>query len=742
MRTLGVAALAIAALAGHAGAARAQAPAERVALTRLRDSISFSHDTTAILRLERVMIERARAERDDPMHHLRLGLIALRLSELRPGMPHLDDALGEFEWAAELRPEWPWPWYGIGLAESRGTDRAAGFAGGLYTMLGLDRDRLAGSAFVRALEVDPTFANGLLEFARIALAQRIDAPVQPALEALRRATASPVGWDPALLLARGRLERLGGDPDSAVLAFRRAQLLGRDNGLAWLELARTIPLTGPISGDSGLLRRQQTWHAYRTGLRLADASVLAGYRRDLEPITDPGVLAQFERLSDSARVDWLERFWTDRDALELREPGARIAEHYRRWNLAVQSFRLPPFRRRYRWGIEVYQSGDTEFDDRGVVLLRHGEPTVRIEWPKARQAVRLNPLTKSYGSESWRYDRPDGTMTLHFIAREDPQDYRLVPTPAELDVAGDQLALRAHELPGLARMLRAGDASIGWVSEDVRRNGLASMAIATRSDSWERGYRDVLSGRAQWLAAGVRDGKPLVHIVYAIDADAVRARGSADSTGQVPARIRASFFDRNGRAVATLDTVQYLGVPSDRARLVAARAEVPVAPGALRVRVGVELDPELGMVFPVDSLIAPRPDAPRLQVSAVLLGQAGRSLPWSVTRADTAWLDAGGVYAAGDTLTVYTEAYGVPAGEGATFTVALTRRRSGLARLFGGRSTAVALTETVPTTGAVTPFRRTLALGDLEPGDYALEVTVEADGRTIERRRGVVIREK
>ena len=70
MRTLGVAALAIAALAGHAGAARAQAPAERVALTRLRDSISFSHDTTAILRLERVMIERARAERDDPMHHL------------------------------------------------------------------------------------------------------------------------------------------------------------------------------------------------------------------------------------------------------------------------------------------------------------------------------------------------------------------------------------------------------------------------------------------------------------------------------------------------------------------------------------------------------------------------------------------------------------------------------------------------------------------------------------------------
>jgi tetratricopeptide (TPR) repeat protein len=718
----------------------AQAPADRTALTRLRDSLSFAHDTTAILQHERVLIERARAERDDPMHHLRLGLIALRLSELRPGMPHLDDALGEFEWAAELRPEWPWPWYGIGLAESRGTDRAAGFAGGLYTMLGLDRDRLAGSAFVRALQVDPTFVGGLLEFARIALTQRIDAPVQPALEALRRATATPIGWDPALLLARGRLERLGGDPDSAVAAFRRAQLLSRDDGLAWLELARTIPLTGAIGGDSGRRLRERTWQAYLIGARHADRTVLAGYRRDLEPITDPRTLERFDDLTDSARIPWLERFWSDRDALELREPGARLAEHYRRWNQAVQAFRLPPFRRRYRWGIELYQSGDSEFDDRGVVLLRHGEPTLRIEWPKTRPAIRTNALTRSYGSESWRYDRPEGTMTLHFIAREDPQDYRLVESPTELDVAGDELAARAHELPGLARMLRAGDASLGWVSDEVRRNGRASMAIATRSDSWERGYREVLSGRAQWLAAGVRDGKPLVHIVYAVDAEAVRALGLLDDTPLVGARVRAAFFDRNGRAVATLDTLQYLRVPSEQARLVAARAEVPVAPGALRVRVGIELAPDVGVIFPVDSLEAPRPDAPRLQVSAVLLGEAGQSLPWSVTPADTAWLDAGGVYAPGDTLTVYAEAYGARPGETATFTVELTRRRSGLARLLGGRRTAVALTETLPITGAVTPFRRTLALGALDPGDYALEVTVTSGGRTIERRRGVVIR--
>ena len=77
-------------------------------------------------------------------------------------------------------------------------------------------------------------------------------------------------------------------------------------------------------------------------------------------------------------------------------------------------------------------------------------------------------------------------------------------------------------------MLRAGDASIGWVSEDVRRNGLASMAIATRSDSWERGYRDVLSGRAQWLAAGVRDGKPLS---LSVTLEKSAGRGSSHGAG-------------------------------------------------------------------------------------------------------------------------------------------------------------------------------------------------------------------
>lgn len=725
-------------LACSAPMVTAQAPADRAALERLRDSLAFSHDTVGILELERAAMAMARAARDEPMHHLRLGVLALRLAELRPGEPHLDHAIGEFEWAAELRPDWPWPWYGIGVAEARGRDRAGSFAGGLWTMLGLDRDRLAGQAFARAIAADPAFVRGLLEFARVALDQRIDAPVLPALEALRSATTSPVGWDPELLLARGRLERRAGHADSAVVQFRRAAALGWDASEAALELARTVPLTGPIDGEAGATIRGSTTAHYLAAARSTRSAVIAMLRRDLEPIATADELLVFDAATPGERVQLLTDFWLARDAVDLREAGSRLAEHYRRWQVARTQFRLPPFRRRYRWMIETYQSRDVELDDRGIVYVRHGEPSLRIEWPRARPGNRVNPLERNVGNESWRYDRPDGTLTLHFVARDDPQDFRLVDNPLELDVALDLLERRAHEVPGLDRVIRAGEVSADWVTEDVRRGVRASMAIATQTDSWQRQYRDILSGRAQWLAVGVRNGQPLLHVVYALDADAVRA--AAAGADHVPVRVRAAVFGPSGRAVAQLDTVQRFPAPATGSALIAARAELPVQPGFLLVRLNVELDQDRGMIYPIDSLIAPRPDARAPELSAIALGRPGRSLPWEIHPADTAWLDAAGVYAPNDTIGVYAEAYGMPAGEEATFTLSVRRRRTGISRILGGTTAAVEVSERFVVGGATVALQRDLSLGGLAPGDYALHVRVAAAGHTIERRRGLTVR--
>lgn len=742
-------AVVLAALLAASTAARAelvtQTPVQRRSLQLLRDSLDFANDLAALRALEAATIEVARADRDDPISHLRLGFIALRLHAIDT-RPHADDAISEFEWAAMLRPEWPWPWFGLGQAESLLKDRSGQFAGGLWFMLGLDRESRAGAAYARAIAADPAFVEGLVALAQIALSQRIDAPLLEALDALRGATASPIGWHPDLLLERGRLERLVGDPDSAIVVFKRALLLGRRTDLVSLELARSIPL-GTANDDSAAGEASSLDAAYFAGAGSDHPETIGMYRRDLEPVVADSELVALDAVHGHARVEWLRAFWRGRDAADLRADGARLAEHFRRWAIARREFRLPPFRRHYDFGVELYRSGDRELDDRGIIWLRHGAPTVRIEWPRSRSRpgrIREGRVqdVPNFGNESWRYDRPDGALVLHFVADRDPQDFRVVDSPDRLDVPGDILAARAHELPGVARMLRINQQSPawGWVSEEVRQRGLRSIAVATQTDSWERTYPIPLIGRAQWLAAGVRDGRPLLHLVYAIDAAALRGLAPNDATHGTEIRVRAVGFNRDGVPIADIDTIQVVARPRPGVRFVAMRAEMLASPGLVRIRLGVEASPEVGSVYPVDSLVAPDVLGDDLALSALLTGVPARSLSWIAVDADTAWLDAGNTYRSADTLVVYAEAYGVHRGQSATVRLSVTRTREGLARLVGQGRAAIALTERLELSAPTARIRRALALGELDPGTYTIELTVVQGNRSVTRRRGLVIR--
>jgi len=102
-------------LLGGARAA-AQAPAQRAALEAFRDSLQQTSDSVGLLLLEKKLIAEAKEHRDDPMVHLRLGFLALRLGELAASS-HYDDAASEFQWAIDVKPDWPYPWFGMGQAE-------------------------------------------------------------------------------------------------------------------------------------------------------------------------------------------------------------------------------------------------------------------------------------------------------------------------------------------------------------------------------------------------------------------------------------------------------------------------------------------------------------------------------------------------------------------------------------------------------------------------------------------------
>jgi len=712
----------------------AQSVEGRHELQVLRDSLEFIHTAPPLRSLESAAIEAARADRDNPMLHLRLGFIAIRLHAI-DAVSHADDAIAEFEWAAALEPDWPWPWFGLGLSELLVEDHSRSAVGGLWYMLGLDRERRSTAAFERAIAADPSFVEGVAAFARGALARRIDAPNRAALVAIRAATASPIGWHPDLLLERGRLERIEGHPDSAVTAFTRALLLGRKTEVAWVELAKTLSLidTLAVAADA-VVAQERAEAAYFVAAASTDPIVVAMYRRSIQPIVSDSQLKKFDALDPSARAAWLRQFWGRRDAVDLRSSGARLQEHHRRWDVATREFRLPPFRRRYEFGVELFRSADPELDDRGVIWLRHGAPAVRIEWPKSR--------SRNYGNESWRYDRPDGSLVLHFVAEQDAQDFRVVESPTSLEVPRDLIAGRAHELPGVARLMRINpeSPSWGWVSEEVRLRGRQSMAIATRTDSWERQYSDRLTAQAQWFAVGERDGFPTLHLLYAIDASALRALPGADTLAMVPVTARAVALDDRGATVGALDITELVPMPLAGTRFAALHAVMGVKPGVIRVRLGVEASPAVGNVFPVTSLVAPVVTGGSLTMSALVVGEPTRSLPRVVSGADTAWFDANSTYLASDTVVIYAEGYGIRDTVPVTMRLTVSQGRSAVARWLGRPHATISLTERLTPGGNVIVFRRALGLGALKPGDYTVELRLEQNGRGATRQRTITIR--
>src|SRR5438093_11392489 len=241
----------------------AQLPAERAAIEALRDSLAHVTDSLSLKGLEAATIQVAKQHRDDPLVHVRLGFIAHRLGEIANTKSHYDDAAGEFEWAAELRPGWPYPWYGLGLAELAQGEHAVIAIENLRQQLGKDYLSKAAVAFARAVQADPAFARATIDLATTALTQRIHARLQVVLEAVRLAAASPAGRVPDVQLARGRVEREVGEADSAIVGFQAYIDVGGDSAVGLYELARTYYWAGrPADG----------WRAYFAGAR-AGASV-------------------------------------------------------------------------------------------------------------------------------------------------------------------------------------------------------------------------------------------------------------------------------------------------------------------------------------------------------------------------------------------------------------------------------------------------------------------------------------
>jgi GWxTD domain-containing protein len=714
---------------------RAQEPADRAELERFRDSVASTADSTGLLALEKRLIEQAKAERGNAMTHLRLGFLSLRLGELG-GQSHYEDAASEFQWAIDLQPTWPYSWYGMGFAEYGVGDSQISFVTGIKTMLGKDALTRSAMAFAKSAEVDPSFDRGLVDLANTALRQRVNIKLGVALEALRRAAATEAAGHPDVLLARGRVEREVGDGDSALAAFQGYLDKGPNRSLAQLEVARTLFLLGRFDGIA----------PYFEGAAADDSVSVAAYRADLATIASDSVMGEFERTSGQRRADYLKQFWSERDRVELRGEGERLREHYRRLFYARKNFQLTSLNRHYDI-VERYRSGSRDFDDRGIIYIRHGEPSSRASYA----APGLEP------NESWRYSRPDGDMIFHFMAREDVQDYKLVESlfdvlgfssalalrgglaGSEGDPMAQQLLLSREQLaPIYGRLQAAGRISTGRYQTEERQVGQESIALGTTSDSYELRFPDELKVSSEVLAVGRDSTGTQVQIAYAVAGSTLEpvmvTRGYLYSV-----RVRFVATDRLDRVVASIDTTRHFVAPApvpDGEHLVG-RVSVPVPPGRFHYRLAIQQGEGAGILLPTDTIRVGQPTATALALSDLVLGSRNTNLFWRRTAEDTVVFNPLRTFKKKEDMELYYEVEGLSAGTEYTVRIAVRKQGGGgglLRKVFGGGGAQISLKFEETASFPVTSTGRSLKLDKLKPGNYSLEVTVEdGQGRSDKR---------
>ena len=728
-----------AALAASPTILAAQSPEDRRELIRYRDSLSAITDSNALVGLERRLIPAAKEDRDNAMPHLRLGLVAFRLGVLG-SQSRYDDAAGEFAWATELQPSWPWSWYGLGLAEDRIGDSQLALVQGLQAMFGKDHLSRAANAYVRSVQADPSFVLGLVELASTALRQRINVKTDLARAALREAAATTASSNPEVLLYRGRVEREVGDIDSALSAFREYLGRGGARGLGLLELARTQLLDGQPAG----------FRTYLEGAALDDSVSVAGYRADLALIAGDSALAEFDFNHGPRRADLLERFWVQRDRAALLLDGERLCEHYRRIHYARRNYQLVSQNRHFDI-VERYHSGSTEFDDRGIIYIRHGEPTRR-----ATYIIQATVGADSRLNETWQYDRAEGDLIFHFLAREDLQDYKLIESL--FDVMGFEASMSllqnwgqsvyaplANELlysrdqlsPIYGRLLNSGGSGAQRYMNQERLLGRQSIARGTNGDSYEFAYTRNLPARTQLSAVAGPEERSTLHVTYAIPGSALQPVSSERGL-LYPVRLRLSALDRSGRPVVTVDTTRVFfspeAVPKDQ-YLVGA-LQVTVVPGWIRYRLGLEQGPDNGVMLAPDTMTVGDFAGRYLELSDLVLGAHSAHLTWRPPGGDTVWFNPTRLFNGKETMELYYEVHGLR--PQATYHTEVRVYKAGSGKflgVFGGRKPAIRLAFDDMSTGLSTPVRRGIALDRLSPGSYWIEVAIKDDAGSVRASR-------
>lgn len=444
--------------------APARASAQRD-LALLHDSLQRIDDPTL---LRGMIAERAdkRAKRSPDLLTER-GLIGLRLYELTASRPDGKNAQRAFEEALRQFPEYGWAHYGLGRVLAHGPDSNP-FAGGLRNsfvlddaiarVLGEDTPSRARKAFLNAINGTPPVPHAAADLAELSTRRWSRETLErsaTSLEALNKtANASANSW---LAYARVQLEL--GAVDEAVTSLEHAVKHGVDRA----QGARTLAMVLFQSHN----RDKQGALAWFESVDHADSDALRLLYSDISLLLDKQEIERWQTMSTEEQRGFLRSFWDLRAALGGIPVHERVADHYRRLQIARRQYwRSARFGAPTGNQLLLRSFGERTYDDRGMIFIRHGAPNQLF-----RAGGPANPR------EMWLYRSLEGQpVMMHFEAMQSASDFDLMHT---LSCDADYADPVRRDDPNLRRIMRCDQLNIMAASANYRQQAFALLRTDT-----------------------------------------------------------------------------------------------------------------------------------------------------------------------------------------------------------------------------------------------------------------------
>jgi tetratricopeptide (TPR) repeat protein len=665
------------------------------------------------------------------------GLAQLRVGQLSNDRAPLDQAQEFFDEAIYRAPDdWPWPWYGLALADLALDSVDAVVKPSMHSGAGVYYHDAALHALGKALEADSSFDQAAQLLGDILLPFGERSLNGETIRAVRRAARANTAASPWLAL--GRVYRNLHQTDSALDAFRHYVTLDGDSGLGLLEQSRSLYVRGDV--DEGTT-------AYYHGASVPTALGRESYRRDIAWVATPEELAAFDAAPADSAGSFVRGFWAKRDAEDLRAPGERLAEHVRRWRYVFEHFQLSaraegtthssgadcapnPYTKAVAASgnlavmsavpldVALFEPGryaatwrgKRQVDDRGIIYMRHGEPEMRAAYHGAK--------TMTHPDESWRYHTPSGTLIFHFCGSMALGTQAPTTLVEMLPLIGDVLGSRmALDMRYQFLKMHLTDNSGRVMLQQLIQEGRHNINVGLSTDEFRPVFKHQLKPSAQFYAVG-EPGQVLV--VFALSGDRLQGQPLPDGGTGYPVTLRVIATNAKGD-IARIDTTRrfYAKPALGEDQFLFGLERLSLAPGTWDVRLLVSQD-SLDAGGAIERIGTVVPGSSTFALSDLVMGREGSGLTWQ-SRTGPVPLNPLDVFPAKGSAELYYELHNAHPG-------ARYRTEIEVKGIRGEAKAAVDLSFEEQAYAAFFRARRSIGLDKLQPGKYQITVTVTEQG--------------